>query len=203
MSWLPDAHGRSVRLHLVNIPPFNPHGLALHDGLLNDRRRLNHDRLGDHGGLLNHDRLGHYCRRGLDYNCLGIIRTRQGCPYDTADHSADESRPEVPTARPPAPAVVVMMISSVPTTVVISAVPTSTMSVRERPCRYRREGNCQYEFLHCLCLSGLSPLQRGRKSYLQNLTKSFPIPFAAIMAFSKFSSNLANVSYSVRPDIAF
>ena len=190
-------------MYLIDIPPFNPHGLALHDWLLNDRRLLHHDWLGDHGGLLNHDRLCHDRRRGLNHNRLGVIRTRQGCPYDTADHPADESRPEVPTARPPVPAVVVMMISSVPTTVVISAVPTSTMSVRERPCRYRREGNCQYEFLHCLCLSGLSPLHKGRKSYLQNLTKSFPIPFAAFMAFPKFSSNLANVSYSVRPDIAF
>ena len=61
MTRLPDAHGRSVRLNLVDIPPFDPHRLPLHDGLLNDRRLLNDYRL-----LLHYDRLLHDRRRRHD-----------------------------------------------------------------------------------------------------------------------------------------
>ena len=132
MPWLPDAHGRSVRLNLIDIAPLNPHRLALDDGLLNDRRLLHYDRLSDHGGLLNHDRLGHNRRRGLNHNRLGVIRTSQSRPDDTTNHPADESWPEVATAAPPITAVIVVMVAVMPTMMAISAVPTSAMSVRER-----------------------------------------------------------------------
>ena len=67
-----------------------------------------------------------------------------------------------------------------------------------------RDCHCLDRLVHVTpTFPGFLPLHKGRKPYLQNLTKSFPIPFAAFMAFSKFSSILANVSYSVRPDIAF
>ena len=52
MSGLPDSDCRAVGLYLIDVAAFNPDRLALHDGLLNDRRLLNHDRL-----LLHDDRL--------------------------------------------------------------------------------------------------------------------------------------------------
>ena len=61
MPWLPHANGRSIGLHLVDIPSFNPQRLALHDGLLNDSRLLD-----DNGLSLNHDRLSDDRRRGDD-----------------------------------------------------------------------------------------------------------------------------------------
>ena len=154
MSRLPDAHGRSVRLNLIDVASFNPDRLTLHNGLLDNRRLLNNDRLGDNGGLLNHNRLGHDCRRGLNHDRLGVIRTRQRRPDNAANHPADESRPEVASARPPIPAVTVM-VAAMPT-VVITAVPPSMMrpampAVRERPSRCRHKGDCDYEFLHLIC----------------------------------------------------
>ena len=146
MPRLPDAHSRAVRLHLIDIPPFNPHRLTLHNRLLNDRRLLNHDRLGDHCGLLNHDRLGHDRRRGLNHDRVRIIRTRQGRPYHAADHTADESRPEVTTATPPITAVV-MMVAAMPT-MVITAMPTVVMmpSMRESASRGNNKCDRYYEF---------------------------------------------------------
>ena len=156
MPWLPDAHGRSVRLNLIDVASFNPNRLTLHNGLLNDRRLLNNDWLSDYGGLPNHNRLGHDCRRGLNHDRLGVIRTRQRRPDHTADNSADESRPEVASARSPIPAVVVM-VAAVPA-VVITPVPTSMMrpampAMGERPSRCRHKGDCYYEFLHLICPS--------------------------------------------------
>ena len=77
--------------------------------------------------------------------------------------------------------------------------------------RASRQNHASHENRECLddlvhvtpTFPGFLPLQRGRKPYLQNLTKSFPIPFASFLAFSKLSSILANVSYSARPFIAF
>ena len=154
MSRLPDAHGRSVRLNLIDIASFNPDRLTLDDGLLDDRRLLNNDRLGDYGGLLNHNRLGHDCRRGLNHDRLGVIRTRQSRPDYAANHPADESRPEVAPAAPPVAAVIVM-VAAVPA-VVITPVPTSMMrpampAMGERPSRCRHKGDCYYEFLHLIC----------------------------------------------------
>ena len=143
MPWLPDAHGRSVRLNLIDIAPLNPNRLALDNGLLNNRRLLHHHRLSNHSGLLNHDR-------------LGVIRSRQRRPDYAANHPADESRPEVPTARPPI-ATVVMMVAAVPTMMnrrraMESPVMRSTMpTTRERAGRNCRKGNCYYEFLHLIC----------------------------------------------------
>ena len=101
MSRLPDAHGRSVRLNLIDVAPFNPDRLTLHNGLLDDGRLLNNDWLSDYGGLLNHNRLGHDSRRGLNHDRLGVIRTRQRRPDNAANHPTNESRPEVAPAAPP------------------------------------------------------------------------------------------------------
>ena len=156
MPWLPDAHGRSVRLNLIDIAPLNPNRLALDNGLLNNRRLLHHHRLSNHSGLLNHDRLGHDSRRGLNHDRLGVTRTRQRRSDYAANHPADESRPEVPTARPPI-ATVVMMVAAVPTMMnrrraMESPVMRSTMpTTRERAGRNCRKGNCYYEFLHLIC----------------------------------------------------
>ena len=70
MPRLPDAHGRSVRLNLIDVAPFNPHRLTLDDGLLDDRRLLNNDR-------------------------LRVIRTRQRRPDNAANPpmNAPDSRP--------------------------------------------------------------------------------------------------------------
>lgn len=151
MPWLPDTHGRSVRLNLIDIAPLNPHRLALDDGLLDDRRLLNDNRLSDHSGLLHHNRLGHDRRRGLNHNRLGVVRTRQRRPDYAPDHPTDESGPEIPTTRSPVPAVVVMMVPSVmdwrrvmESPMMWPAMPTTG----ERASRCRHESNCYYEFLH-------------------------------------------------------
>ena len=154
MSRLPDTHGRSVRLNLIDVASFNPDRLTLHNGNsrsvsvdsrrpLNDRRLLNNDRLSDYGGLLNHNRLSHDCRRGLNHDRLGVIRTRQRRPDNAANHPANKSRPEVATAAPPATAVIVM-VAAMPTVVMVSAVP----AMRERTGRGNDKSDCYYEFLH-------------------------------------------------------
>ena len=43
-------------MNLIDIAAFNPHRLALHDGLLHNRRLLNHDRLLLHDDWLLNDR---------------------------------------------------------------------------------------------------------------------------------------------------
>ena len=136
MPRLPDAYCRSVRLNLIDIPTLDPHRLAL-----NDRRLLNDDWLSDHSGLLHHNWLGHDRRRGLNYDRLGVIRTRQCRTDDTADHPADESRPEVPTARPPVPAVVVVvMVSSMPAVMDRRRTMPSSMMPRSAGTRQTRSG---------------------------------------------------------------
>ena len=82
MPRLPDAHGRAVRLHLIDIPPFNPYGLPLHNGLLLHHDRLLHDR------RRRHDRR---CR--LDNHRFSVVRTHQSRPDHTTDNSANASTP--------------------------------------------------------------------------------------------------------------
>ena len=116
MPGLPDAHGRSVRLDLIDVASLDPHRLALDDGLLHD------DGLG-HDGLLDDDRLRHDGgrrhdrRRGLDDNGLGVVRTGKRRSDHATDDSADEARPEVASARAPM-APMVMVVAMVKTAVV-------------------------------------------------------------------------------------
>ena len=144
MSRLPDSDRRTVRLYLINIPPFNPNRQALHNGL------RNHNRLGDHSGLLNHDRLGHDSRRGLNHDRLGVIRTRQRRPDYAANHPSGEFWPEVTSSRPPVTAAV--MVVAMPTVVITSMPPYVMMPpMCERSGRDCRDGDCQYEFLDLIC----------------------------------------------------
>ena len=78
--------------------------------------------------------------------------------------------------------------------------------------RASRQNHTRHENRECLDdLVHVTPtfpdflsLHKDRKRYLQNLTIfSFIFSFAVFWAFSKFSSIFANVSYSVRPFIAF
>ena len=78
--------------------------------------------------------------------------------------------------------------------------------------RASRENHPRHENRECLDdLVHVTPtfpdflsLQKDRKRYFQNLTIfSFIFSFAVFLTFSKLSSIFANVSYSVRPFIAF
>ena len=65
--------------------------------------------------------------------------------------------------------------------------------------------NCLDDLVHVTpTFPDFLSLQKDRKRYFKNLTIfSFIFSFAVFWAFSKFSSILANVSYSARPFIAF
>ena len=139
MSGLPDSDCRAVGLYLIDIPPFNPNRLTLDDGLLDDCRLLD-DRLLDDHRLLHNNRLLN--NRRLLYNDSRAPVDDCACDRPT-DHTADEPRPEVATAAPPVAAVVVM-VATVPSVMVISAMP----AVRERTGRGCHEDDCYYEFLH-------------------------------------------------------
>ena len=139
-------------MYLIDVAAFNPNRLALDDGLLDDNGLLN-DRLLDDHRLLHNDRLLN--NRRLLYNDSRAPVDDCACDRST-DHTADKSRPEVATAAPPITAVIVVMVAVMPTVVVISAVPTPAMSMRERTGRDCRESDCYYEFLHCSSLSVLT-----------------------------------------------
>ena len=138
-------------MNLIDIAAFNPNRLALDDGLLDDCRLLD-DRLLDDHRLLHNNRLLN--NRRLLYNDSRAPVDDCACDRPT-DHTADEPRPEVATAAAPV-AAVVMMVAMMPTVVVISAMPTPAMSMRERTGRDCRESDCYYEFLHCSSLSVLT-----------------------------------------------
>ena len=79
MAWLQDTDRRSVRLHLIDIAPFHPNGLTLHDGLLNDGGLLDDNRLLLDDDRLLHDRRRRHDRRSrLDNHRFTIVRTHQG-----------------------------------------------------------------------------------------------------------------------------
>ena len=152
MPRLLDAHGLAIRLHLVDISPFDPNGLALHDGLLNN------DRLSNHSGLLKNDRLGHDRRRRLHHDSFRIIRPGNRATNRPADHATDKPRPEIPTAWPPVSAVVMMMVvATMPSvmdrrrTMEPSMMRSAMPATGERSCRYRRKSDYYYEFLHRSC----------------------------------------------------
>ena len=107
MPRLPNADGRAVRLHLIDVPPLNPNVLRLLDGLLYDYGLLNYN------GLLNYRGRCHDCRGRLHNNGFGIVRSRNSRPHYAANHTADESRPEVAAAASPVAAAVVM-VATVP-----------------------------------------------------------------------------------------
>ena len=138
-------------MYLIDVAAFNPNRLALDDGLLDDCRLLDDWLLDDHRLLYNNRLLNH--RRLLNHNSRASV---DDCACDRpTDHTADEPRPEVATAAAPV-AAVVMMVAMMPTVVVISAMPTPAMSMRERTGRDCRESDCYYEFLHCSSLSVLT-----------------------------------------------
>lgn len=120
-------------MNLIDIAAFDPDRLTLDNGLLNDCRLLD-DWLLDNDRLLNNRRLLYNDSRAPVDNCA--------CDRPT-DHTTDEPRPEVPSARPPIPAVIVM-VATVPSVMVISTVP----AVRKRTGRGCYEDDCYYEFLH-------------------------------------------------------
>ena len=126
-------------MYLIDIPPFNPNRLALDDGLLDDCRLLDDWLLDDHR-LLHNNRLLN--NRRLLYNDSRAPVDNCACDRPT-DHTADEPRPEIATAAPPV-AAVVAMAATVPSVMVISAMP----AVRERTGRGCHEDDCYYEFLH-------------------------------------------------------
>ena len=86
MPRLPDTDNRAVRLYLVDITSLHPD--VLHNRLLHDDRLL-------------HDYAG-----GLGYNDWSRLDD-YGFAFDnsirnsTADHAADETRPEITPTRPP------------------------------------------------------------------------------------------------------
>jgi len=83
MSRLPNAHDRSVGLHLIDIASLDP-----------DLRRLSDHCL--------HDGLRYDGCRGLNDHRFAVARPRHGIARDTADHAADEAGPEVaPATSPP------------------------------------------------------------------------------------------------------
>ena len=167
MSGLPDAHGRAVRLHLVDIPSLNPDVLRLLDRLLHD-----------HGLLLNHDRLlddrrsRYDGRSGLNNYGVGVIRTHQSRPHDATDHPANEARPEVPAAASPVTAMaVVVMVAAMPAVVnrrrmVEAAVMgASVPATSECASRNGHEGECYDEFLHLIIPFFISAKMTRAKTY--------------------------------------
>ena len=103
MPRLPNADSRAIRLDLINVPTLNPDVLRLLDRLLYDYGLLNYN------GLLNYRGRCHDCRGRLHNNGFGIVRSRNSRPHYAANHTADESRPEVAAAASPVAAVVVMV----------------------------------------------------------------------------------------------
>ena len=119
-------------MYLIDVAAFNPNRLALDDGLLDDCRLLDDWLLDDHR-LLHNNRLLN--NRRLLYNDSRAPVDNCACDRPT-DHTADESRPEVASARSPIPAVIVM-VATMPAVVI-----TTMPAVCERTGRGCHKGDC-------------------------------------------------------------